>query len=112
MKKNIMIRRLLGAEIKKVRKRRGLTQEKLAELMQSSSSYVTRLESGAINITVDTLHRIATIMNVTIQELFSFEEFVSQEDPSDPLIKILVLLQKQEPSETEKVYRMLHEFFK
>ncbi|MBV6717250.1 helix-turn-helix domain-containing protein [Paenibacillus chitinolyticus] len=112
MTKNTMIRRMLGREIKKVRNRRGLTQERLAELMQSSSSYVARLESGTINITVDTLHRIASILDVTIQELFSFEEYVSELDLNDPLIKIIDLLKKQGPSETEKVYRMLHEFFK
>jgi transcriptional regulator with XRE-family HTH domain len=50
--------RTLGANIRRERLARGLTQERLAELAELNPRTVQKIEAGSINILVTTLHRI------------------------------------------------------
>lgn len=71
MKKNIKI----GSNIKRIRKEKNLTQEQLAELINLSSSFISRLErSNDQNISVKTLIAISSSLQVDINELFLNEE--------------------------------------
>ncbi|MFN4984923.1 MAG: helix-turn-helix domain-containing protein [Ignavibacteria bacterium] len=60
---------IVGRNIRKQRKRLGLTQEQLAATARLSSDYVSRLELGKENPTVDVLSRISHACDVTICEL-------------------------------------------
>lgn len=46
-------------EIRKLRKEKKLSQEKLAQKMNVKREFVSRIESGTQNITLETLFRIA-----------------------------------------------------
>ena len=50
--------RALGANIRRERMARGLTQERLAELAELNPRTVQKIEAGTITILVTTLHRI------------------------------------------------------
>lgn len=63
--------RLFAANVKRVRKLRGLTQEELAELAQLQPSYVSSVERGVRNITLSNMERLAVALKVTIAELVS-----------------------------------------
>lgn len=60
------IHTIVGQNIRKQRKRLGLTQEQLAARARLSSDYVSRLELGKENPTVDVLARISHTCNVNI----------------------------------------------
>lgn len=49
----------IGLRIKTKRKSLNLTQQQLAELSQISPAYISRIESGLQNMTLDTLEKVA-----------------------------------------------------
>lgn len=60
----------LGRKVAELRVARGLTQERFAERLGVSLKYVQRIEAGSENLTVDSLHRLATKLRVTVITLF------------------------------------------
>lgn len=64
-----MIYEKLGNNIKLERLRLNLTQEQLSEKLDISTSYLGRIERGERNVPLDTLIRLADILNVSIDYL-------------------------------------------
>ena len=62
-------RRMLGEQIRAYRKQAGLSQEKLAEKADLDPTYVSDVERGEENISVDALVRIATALSVRLRDL-------------------------------------------
>lgn len=63
------MRRLVGQNVKLIRRRKSLTQEKFAELSGFSQQYISGLEKGERNPTVVTLYELATALGVSPLEL-------------------------------------------
>ena len=64
---------LVGQNIKKQRKSRGLTQKKLAEVTYYSYEFIRKIESKSAcrnTFSLDTVDKIAKALNVNIQILF------------------------------------------
>ena len=61
---------MLGKQIRFHRKQNRLTQEKLAEKAELAPSYVSDVERGCVNISVDAVQRIAKAMGINLRELF------------------------------------------
>jgi transcriptional regulator with XRE-family HTH domain len=68
------IKRAVGKRIKIVRQRSGLTQDQLAEQVGLSSKYISGIERGVENPTMDILLRVAKILGVEPYDLFLFGE--------------------------------------
>ena len=68
------IKRAMGKRIKIVRQRSGLTQDQLAELVGLSPKYISGIERGVENPTMDILLRIAKALEVEPYDLFLFGE--------------------------------------
>ncbi len=66
---------IFGKNIKYHRYLKGYSQEHLAELLNSSTSYVSRLECGKINTTFDSISKIADILSIKPNELFIERDF-------------------------------------
>jgi transcriptional regulator with XRE-family HTH domain len=64
----------IGKRIEKYRKRKGLTQQELADLMDLSRSSVTQIEQGKRNVTVPELFRFSTELEFPVSEFFSAGE--------------------------------------
>ncbi len=60
--------------IRQVRISKGISQEKLAELCDLHRTYVSSVERGERNITVDNMERIATALQVDLISLLKAEE--------------------------------------
>ncbi|MGC6587612.1 helix-turn-helix domain-containing protein [Paenibacillus sp. Dod16] len=54
----------VGKKIRLYRKARKLTQEELGEHLQIDQSYLGRIERGEVNITLDTLYKISSALQV------------------------------------------------
>jgi transcriptional regulator with XRE-family HTH domain len=63
------MRRLVGRNVKRLRQKRGLTQEAFAELSGFSQQYISSLEQGQRNPTVITLYELAVALKVSHIEL-------------------------------------------
>jgi len=59
----------VAANIRHLRKTRGLSQEKLAEIADFHRTYVSQLERCVTNISIDGLERLAQVLGVDIVEL-------------------------------------------
>jgi transcriptional regulator with XRE-family HTH domain len=65
-------RRLLGARIRELRAERRLSQERLAEMMGANVTYVSSVERGKENPTLDYLIKVADALEVDLVDLFVF----------------------------------------
>ena len=68
------IKRAVGRRIKIVRQRSGLTQDQLAEQVGLSPKYISGIERGVENPTMDILIRLAKALEVEPYDLFLFGE--------------------------------------
>lgn len=66
---NYELAKLLGSNIKKVRKNKGISQEQLALLTSIDRSYIGRIERGEVSITIEKLYEIAKTLDVDPQSL-------------------------------------------
>ena len=60
---------IIGTRIREIRKRNGITQEKLAELAGVEPSHVSHIERAATKTSLPTLINIANALDVTLDEL-------------------------------------------
>ena len=63
-------RRILGERIRAYRQKAEFSQEKLAEKAELSAVFISQVERGRENISVDSLARIAKALDVPIHRLF------------------------------------------
>jgi len=63
------MRKLVGRNVGRIRREKGLTQEQLAEISGFSQQYISGLEQGRRNPTVVTLYELATVLGVSHMEL-------------------------------------------
>lgn len=63
-------RRLVGARISEFRRAQGLSQRRLAQMLNMDHAYISKLESGRANPALDTLSKIATGLDVHIARFF------------------------------------------
>ena len=62
----------LGKNIRDIRKYKGLSQEKLAELVNKTRNYIGMVERAEINVPVLVIFDIAKALNIHPKELFEF----------------------------------------
>jgi transcriptional regulator with XRE-family HTH domain len=65
-------RQQLGQRLRHLRRVRGYTQERLAERTDISPKYLSSIERGGENPTLDLLGRLAQGLEVELYELFQF----------------------------------------
>ncbi len=65
--------------LEELRKKSGMTQEILADRLEVSRQTIGSLESGRYNPSILLAFKLARFFNVTIEELFLYEEDISNE---------------------------------
>ncbi len=73
------LQKYLGNQIKRYRKMANLSQEQLAENIGIATNSLSSIETGNSFMTVYTLEKILTSLNVTPKELFDFPEISYKE---------------------------------
>lgn len=61
----------IGKKIEFLRKKQGLSQYKLAKISKVSQAYISDIEAGKKNPTIDKLEQICTGLRVTVTQLLS-----------------------------------------
>ena len=70
-------RRLVGRNIRKIRKARGITQRELGNALGVSNQQVSRIESGQRNISVDALFVISRCLGCETAEFLEADDVPS-----------------------------------
>ncbi len=97
---------LLGVRIKELRKQKGFTQEKLAELAALDVGYISKLEVGRNFPTLGTLEKLATLLGVELYDFFKFNS-LENVDFKDEIIKIYDKLNRDKQYTLYKVAKGL-----
>ena len=59
-----------GNKIKELRKIKGLSQERLANMAEIDRTYLPTIEKGERNVSIEIVEKLAKALNVTIKDLF------------------------------------------
>ena len=97
---------LLGEKVKRLRKMKGYTQEKFAEMINITPRNLNRIESGENFVTSETLDRIISTLNVPADVLFSYEHLKDEEEMVAEIYNFVDKI-KLFPNQLEKAYRIL-----
>ncbi|MBR2614526.1 MAG: helix-turn-helix transcriptional regulator [Clostridia bacterium] len=68
-----MIKEQVGNRIKELRKRLGLSQEEFAFKCEMDRTYITSLERGKRNVSLENLDKIAKAFDMSLSEFFDFD---------------------------------------
>jgi transcriptional regulator with XRE-family HTH domain len=105
---NQTIAEQIGSIIRKLRTEKGLTQQALAaDEIGSSFSFVGRVERGESNITLETIIKISSALNIEFFELMS----LGRRQDSEDIMEIHALLLKRSEKEQRKALNILKEVF-
>ncbi len=97
-------RHLLGKRIKEIRKKKGLSQEQLAEMIGlESSNSISNVENGYNYPSIQNLEKMLKVLNCSFPAIFTFEQHKS----SDILIKEINELLINNPEKISDFYKIL-----
>ncbi len=65
-------KKMLGERIKEIRINRGLTQEKLSEMVESEAKYLSKIEVGQKYPSLEYLENMAKALDVELKDFFDF----------------------------------------
>ncbi|AFM40174.1 putative transcriptional regulator [Desulfosporosinus acidiphilus SJ4] len=101
------IQEVVGKNIKLFRQTKGLTQERLAELVNVSTSYIGYLERGLRSPSLDLLARIGTALDVEPTVLLA-----GSSEETEPILKKLnALLIGKDPIPINFLYEVAVAYF-
>ena len=72
------LRKDVGERIRSLRKAGGITQEELGEKAGLNYKFIGELERGRVNVSLDSLQKIAEALGVKTGDLFSMEKISVQ----------------------------------
>ncbi|MBQ7828107.1 MAG: helix-turn-helix transcriptional regulator [Clostridia bacterium] len=105
------IAKAVGQRIRNYRTKKGLSQEKLAELSGCHPTYIGQLERGEKNATLESIERIAAALGVPLSKLF--EKLGGQEDGTRNIpLECYEFLSAKSKEEQEQLYKILLEMDK
>jgi transcriptional regulator with XRE-family HTH domain len=64
------VRLLFGKNVKKVREQKGWSQDRLSEETGLHRTYISGIERGVRNPTIEIVQQLSTALSVEIQDLF------------------------------------------
>jgi len=100
------IKNLLGKKVKRLRKLRGYTQEKFADMIDITPRNLNRIEAGENFVTSETLDKILTSLDVSADILFSYEHLRDEKEIINEIYRYIEKI-KLKPERLEKAYRLL-----
>lgn len=107
--------KLIGEQIRNIRKDRGMTQEALANECGFQYSYLSDIERGERNISIETLEKIINALDVIPAEIFNFTHATTDNEVIEKRMVIeslRALLSGRNVEEVKFVHRVANDFVK
>ena len=95
---------MIGSRIKDIRNKKGLTQEQLSEKMEINPKYLSSIERGNENPTLNTLIKVSESLEVDLGEIFNF---IQIQDPEERKSLITSLLDQANNEQLKLVSKIL-----
>ncbi|MUG67289.1 HTH-type transcriptional regulator sinR [Chlamydia abortus] len=107
-------KQMVGEQIRRIRKLRGMTQEQLAEQSGLSFSYISDVERGTRNISLESLGKIISALGVKPAQLFEDIDEVTVHFEDDEIRykinDLNALLSERHVDEVDFILKMTREF--
>ncbi|QTB25649.1 helix-turn-helix domain-containing protein [Lysinibacillus sphaericus] len=106
--------KLVGTNIKEIRKLKKLTQEELAEKSGLQTSYLAGVERGDRNITIQTLEKITEGLDVAPSSIFKFDTLNYNNkfyEKKELIIILQNLIEDKSEAEVRLVLNIANEIF-
>ncbi|MGN1319194.1 MAG: helix-turn-helix domain-containing protein [Lachnospirales bacterium] len=103
----------LGIRIRSFRKKQGISQEELAFKSSISTTYLGQIERAEKSPTVEVLDKLANALEISIYDLFLFDEEIKTQNNNTTLNKInaqLSTLSEKEQAEVLKLIKNVKAF--
>lgn len=97
------LKKTFGRRVKELRKRKGISQEKLSEMVDVAQNTLSCIETGENFCTSETLEKIITALDIEPSELFDFKH---HQEPNDLLAEINKMLENN-PDKIQEVYKII-----
>jgi len=97
------IKKLLGKRLQEIRKKRNLTQERLAELVGLDTSSISHIENGKYYPNAENLDKILDVLKIKPSEIFTFENYSPKEE--------LIAEMNEAMQHDEKLTRLMYKFY-
>ena len=107
MSTEIEIKTNFGNNVRDLRLKQGLTQEKLAEIIGIQAQTVTAIENGKTFISCEVLSAISEYFKVDASVLFLPKIQINNDDSQNYIPKIKSLLPKFNSKKLEEIYNIL-----
>jgi len=107
--------KLIGEQIRNIRKEKGMTQEALANECGFQYSYISDIERGERNISIETLEKIIGALDVIPAEIFNFTHATTDNEVIEKRMvieSIRALLNGRNVEEVKFIYRVANDFVK
>lgn len=101
------ITNIVGQRIRAWRLSRDMTQEELAEKAELHPTYIGQAERGEKNLTLVSLEKILTALDVSFSEFFAYMEAAKNEPTT--AAQCYEIINSKSKSEQEKIHRILIE---
>ena len=102
------IAKAVGQRIRNYRTKKGLSQEKLAELSGCHPTYIGQLERGEKNATLESIERITAALGISLSKLFEKLDGGEKDIP----LACYEFLSAKSKEEQEQLYKILLEMDK
>ncbi len=99
------IKKVFGEKVKRIRKKKNLTQEQLAELIDISPRNLSKIEVGECFVKAETLEKILKALDISTEDLFATDHIKEPEELINQIYNILDKV-KNDNKKLEKIYKM------
>lgn len=98
----------IGANIKRIREAKGLSQKEVALSIKMDSAQYSRIENDKTDPTFSTIEKISNALGIELSELFKADEVFKEVNSHDKtLLEKLNLIEKLEDKEKNAFYSIL-----
>ncbi len=93
---------LIGQRVKELRQQNALTQDRLAELCDVSTSYLGHIERGSRSLSLETAYKIAKCLGVSLDSLI-----IDGINPNDNALANIDAILKKHDAEARKKFNRI-----
>jgi transcriptional regulator with XRE-family HTH domain len=86
------LKKMFGSKVRNIRKEKGYSQIKFAELIGISTNALSLIETGTGFCTAETLNKILVVLDVEPAELFSFGVIKSDDELFNNILRKLEII--------------------
>ncbi len=109
------LKKLIGEKIRSIRNKKNLTLLQLSQITGQQTSYLTEVELGKRNLSIDSLEKIMDALNIKPGDLFDYREIDpdSQEFETKTILEVhYQFLMEKKSEDVKMIHKITTEIFK